>query len=141
MPGRIPTLRLTLFFISNCQILFAHKVEPRPSPPPPLLPSLILFLKVKFPARQCTVFFSSLTQLHTLTTPPSPPPPNPSIGDDYLPILAPEFLNFKEPKNRFQGTNFVSLCSLAVRYDNPIPTRFLAPIDCLKIPKQTTSRN
>jgi hypothetical protein len=25
------------------------------------------------------------------------------------------------------------LCSLAGRYDNPIPTRFLAPIDCLKI--------
>jgi hypothetical protein len=30
--------------------------------------------------------------------------------------------------------NSASLCSLAVRYDNPIPTRFLAPIDCLKIP-------
>ncbi len=26
------------------------------------------------------------------------------------------------------------LCSLAGRYDNPIPTRFLAPIDCYKIP-------
>jgi hypothetical protein len=26
------------------------------------------------------------------------------------------------------------LYSLAGRYDNPIPTRFLAPIDCLKIP-------
>jgi hypothetical protein len=26
------------------------------------------------------------------------------------------------------------VCSLAGRYDNPIPTRFLAPIDCLKIP-------
>jgi hypothetical protein len=25
------------------------------------------------------------------------------------------------------------LCSLAGRYDNPIPTRFLAPIDCSKI--------
>jgi hypothetical protein len=30
--------------------------------------------------------------------------------------------------------NSASLCSLAGRYDNPIPTRFLAPIDCLKIP-------
>ncbi len=29
--------------------------------------------------------------------------------------------------------NSASLCSLAGRYDNPIPTRFLAPIDCLKI--------
>jgi hypothetical protein len=27
-----------------------------------------------------------------------------------------------------------SLCSLAGRYDNPIPTRCLAPIDCSKIP-------
>jgi hypothetical protein len=27
--------------------------------------------------------------------------------------------------------------SLAGRYDNPIPTRCLAPIDCLKIPAQT----
>ncbi len=27
-----------------------------------------------------------------------------------------------------------SLCSLAGRYDNPIPPRFLAPIDFLKIP-------
>jgi hypothetical protein len=29
--------------------------------------------------------------------------------------------------------NSTSLCSLAGRYDNPIRTRFLAPIDCLKI--------
>ncbi len=27
-----------------------------------------------------------------------------------------------------------SLCSLVGRYDNPIPTRFLSPLDCLKIP-------
>ncbi len=32
--------------------------------------------------------------------------------------------------------NSASLCSLAGRYDNPIPTRFLAPIDFLKIPAQ-----
>jgi hypothetical protein len=30
--------------------------------------------------------------------------------------------------------NSASLCSLAGRYDNPIPTRFLALIDCYKIP-------
>jgi hypothetical protein len=36
--------------------------------------------------------------------------------------------------NRVQGMNSASLCSLTGRYDNPIPTRFLAPIDCLKIP-------
>ncbi len=38
------------------------------------------------------------------------------------------------PRNLFQGMNSASLCSLAGRYDNPIPNRFLAPIDCLKIP-------
>jgi hypothetical protein len=48
----------------------------------------------------------------------------------------PEYLTFKEPKNRFQGTNFARPCSLAGRYDHLIPTRFLAPIDCLKIPAQ-----
>ena len=31
------------------------------------------------------------------------------------------------------------MCSLACRYDNPIPTRFLAPIDCLKIPAQDSA--
>ncbi len=40
-------------------------------------------------------------------------------------------LSFKEPKNRFQGND-----NLAGRYANPIPTRFLAPIDCIKIPAQ-----
>jgi hypothetical protein len=39
-----------------------------------------------------------------------------------------------EPRNRFQGMNSASLCGLAERYDNHIPTRFLAPIDRLKIP-------
>ena len=36
--------------------------------------------------------------------------------------------------------NSASLFSLAGRYDNPIPTRFLAPIDCLKIPAQKVGR-
>jgi hypothetical protein len=39
-----------------------------------------------------------------------------------------------EPRNRFQGMNSASLCSLAGRHDNPIPTRFLSPLECLKIP-------
>jgi hypothetical protein len=39
-----------------------------------------------------------------------------------------------EPRNRFQFMNSDILCSLTGRYDNPIPTRCLAPIDCLKIP-------
>ncbi len=37
-------------------------------------------------------------------------------------------------RNWFQGMNSASLCSLAGRYDNPIPPRFLAPIDFLNIP-------
>jgi hypothetical protein len=40
------------------------------------------------------------------------------------------FFTFKEPRNRFQGITSASLCTLAGRYDNPIPTRLLAPIDC-----------
>ncbi len=48
--------------------------------------------------------------------------------------MSPNFLTFMEPRNRFQGTKSACLCSLSVRYDNPIPYRFLAPIDCLKIP-------
>ncbi len=35
-----------------------------------------------------------------------------------------------------QGMNFTSLCSSAGQYDNPIPPRFLAPIEFLKIPAQ-----
>ncbi len=30
-------------------------------------------------------------------------------------VIQPEFLNFKEPKNRLQGTNSTGLCSLAGR--------------------------
>ncbi len=48
-------------------------------------------------------------------------------------LLSPNFLTFKEPKNRFQGPNSARLCGLAGRYDNLIPTLFLAPIDYLKI--------
>jgi hypothetical protein len=50
------------------------------------------------------------------------------------PNAEPVFLKFMEPRNRFQEMNSAILCSLAGRYDNPIPTRFLVPIDCLKIP-------
>jgi hypothetical protein len=48
---------------------------------------------------------------------------------------------FMEPRNRFQGMNSASLCSLAGRYDQPLPPRFLAPIDCLKIPALATKTN
>jgi hypothetical protein len=42
-----------------------------------------------------------------------------------------------EPRNRCQGINSASLCSLAGRYDNPIPSQCLAPIEFLKIPAQS----
>ncbi len=48
----------------------------------------------------------------------------------------PNFETFKEPKNRFQGTNSARLWSLTGRYDKLIPARFLAPINCFKIPSQ-----
>jgi hypothetical protein len=46
--------------------------------------------------------------------------------------LSPYFLTFIEPRYRFQRMNSASLYSLAARYKHPTPTRFLAPIDCLK---------
>jgi hypothetical protein len=54
--------------------------------------------------------------------------------------LSANFLTFKDPKNRFQETNSAMLCSPADRCDNSIPTRFLAPIDCLKIPAVDSPR-
>jgi hypothetical protein len=56
------------------------------------------------------------------------------IPPDWKSIPEPEILSFKEPRNRFHGMNSASLFSLAGRYDSHIPTRFQAPIDCLKIP-------
>jgi hypothetical protein len=47
-------------------------------------------------------------------------------------VQSPNFKTFKELRNRFQGVSSADLCSLAGRYDNPIPIRFLAPIDCIK---------
>jgi hypothetical protein len=60
-------------------------------------------------------------------------PPSTPFLMFYLCVVTVDFLTFKEPKNRFQGTNSARLCGLADRYDKPIPTRFLDPLDCLKI--------
>ncbi len=51
----------------------------------------------------------------------------------------PVFINVYGAGNRFQGMTSASLCSPAGRYDNPIPIRFLDPIDCLKIPTQNST--
>jgi hypothetical protein len=40
--------------------------------------------------------------------------------------LSPNFQTFMKPKNRLQRIHSASQCSLAGRYDTPIPTRFLA---------------
>jgi hypothetical protein len=56
------------------------------------------------------------------------------FGGPLLDDQSRNFKTFKEPNNRFPGTNSTRLCSLAGQYDNPIPTWFLAPKDCLKIP-------
>ncbi len=57
----------------------------------------------------------------------APPPPQADETGRY-------FKTFMGPRNRFQGMNSASLCSLAGRYDNPNPTRSLSPIGRLKIP-------
>jgi hypothetical protein len=44
------------------------------------------------------------------------------------------FFNVYGAQESIPGMNSASLCSLAGRYDNPIPT----PIDCLKIPALLT---
>ncbi len=48
---------------------------------------------------------------------------------------------FMGPRNWFQGMNSASLCSLACRYENPIPPQCLAPIEFLKIPALGLKRN
>jgi hypothetical protein len=45
---------------------------------------------------------------------------------------------FMGPRNWLQEMNSANLCSLAGQYDNPLPPRFLAPIDFLKIPALVT---
>jgi hypothetical protein len=44
----------------------------------------------------------------------------------------------RHAENRFLGSlKGLQIRALACRYGNPIPTRFLASIDCLKIPALT----
>jgi hypothetical protein len=51
------------------------------------------------------------------------------VGPGAVCILRWYFWTFKEPRNRFKGIDYASL---AGRYDNLIPTRFLSSIDCYK---------
>jgi hypothetical protein len=52
-------------------------------------------------------------------------------GLSYRPAVCGIFKLLRSP-----GIDFASLCILAGRYDNPIPTPFLAPLYCYKIPAQ-----
>ncbi len=49
----------------------------------------------------------------------------------------PVFLNVYGAQESIPRNEFRQLCSLAGRYNKPIPPRFLAPIGCLKIPAQS----
>ncbi len=62
-----------------------------------------------------------------------------TIALEYLPSIGSEtlFLNFNEPRNRFQGIDFASQCSLAGRYDNLNTARILDLIDYFSIPAQS----
>jgi hypothetical protein len=53
------------------------------------------------------------------------------MRDEVIEIRDGIFKLWKRP-----GFDSASLFSLAGQYDNPIPTRFLAPKDCSKIPAQ-----
>jgi hypothetical protein len=53
----------------------------------------------------------------------------------------PVFLNVYGAPESIQGMNSASLFSLAGRYDNPLPPRFLAPIASLKIPARFSVGN
>ncbi len=53
-------------------------------------------------------------------------------SDGIFKLLRSPGINFKE------SILLVYVCSLAGRYDNPIPIRFLAPIDSSKIPSLAT---
>jgi hypothetical protein len=87
------------------------------------------------------IFFAYL--IPSPTPPPPPPPPRRILSpetQESIPSLfvvptrqSLYFKTFMEPRNRFQGMNSASLCSLAGRYDNPIPTRFLAPTDTYRL--------
>ncbi len=65
------------------------------------------------------------------------------IGLSYRPARPePVLLNvYGAPELIPRNEHSASTCSLAGRYDNPIPPRFLAPIDFLKIPAQISWRN
>jgi hypothetical protein len=49
-------------------------------------------------------------------------------------ICSRHFKTFQALRNRFQGINSTSLCSLPGRYDNPVPIQCIVPIDYPKIP-------
>ncbi len=62
--------------------------------------------------------------------------PGPAVREPYLTYRPDRYVIFK--LLRSPGIDSASLCSLAGLCDNPIPTPFLAPIDCSKIRAHST---
>jgi hypothetical protein len=48
------------------------------------------------------------------------------------------FFSFKGAQESIPRNQLRHVCIMAGRYDNPIPTGFLVPTDCSKIPAQST---
>ncbi len=97
------------------------------------------FLLLKRTTFPHSSFPKKLTQTWSVDLTPLPLPPAPRPSSIHMKSKSKQrryFKTFKEPKNLFQWIDSASLCSLAGRYDNPIPIRFLAPIDCSKIAAQ-----
>ncbi len=83
----------------------------------------------------CTICYPRPTT-HSPTLHPPPPPPFCTKIILLLTLQQAVFLNFYGAQESIPGNWSASLCSLAGWYDNPIPTQFLAPIGCSKIPAQ-----
>ncbi len=79
-----------------------------------------------------TAFNCAAPIVHSFILPPSFCSRNGMCPAFHTLDLSPYFKTFMEPRNRFQGNYSASQCSLAGQYDNPTPTRFLAPIDLKK---------
>jgi hypothetical protein len=69
-------------------------------------------------------------------TSPSPPPPN--TYTDCCVLQSWYFYTLKEPMNRFQGIDSASLYVAWRSGTTTLFPRFLAPIDCSKIPARNT---
>jgi hypothetical protein len=99
----IPVLSLLIFLQPTIPVL-SLLIFLHPTIP---VLSLLIFLQPNIPVLSFLIQYSSAN--------------HPCSFSSYIP---------QKTRNRFKRIDSASLCSLASRYDNPIPTRLLAPIDC-----------